>query len=134
MAHGKRYRQQYGKVQRDHVYPPAEAISLIKETASAKFDESVELHVRLGVNRRSSRLTQPFPRNRGKGSPRCARPFPARREVRTGVSSRIGHEQPPGPGNRYSSGSPRPLAEVLFCKGTARSSEEIWHAEMCASR
>ena len=50
MAHGKRFRQQYGKVQRDHVYPPAEAIGLIKETASAKFDESVELHIRLGVN------------------------------------------------------------------------------------
>jgi large subunit ribosomal protein L1 len=50
MAHGKRYRQQHGKVQRDHVYPPAEAIGLIKETASTKFDETVELHVRLGVN------------------------------------------------------------------------------------
>ena len=50
MAHGKRYRQQYQKVQRDHAYPPAEAVSLIKETASAKFDETVELHVLLGVN------------------------------------------------------------------------------------
>jgi large subunit ribosomal protein L1 len=50
MAHGKRYRQQYQKVQRDHAYPPAEAIGLIKETASAKFDETVEVHVLLGVN------------------------------------------------------------------------------------
>ena len=50
MAHGKRYRQQYQKVQRDHAYPPAEAVGLIKETASAKFDESVEVHVLLGVN------------------------------------------------------------------------------------
>jgi large subunit ribosomal protein L1 len=50
VAHGKRYRQQYGKVQRDHAYPPAEAVSLIKETASTKFDETVELHVLLGVN------------------------------------------------------------------------------------
>ena len=50
MAHGKRFRQQFGKVQSDHVYPPAEAINLIKETASASFDETVELHVRLGVN------------------------------------------------------------------------------------
>ncbi len=50
MAHGKRYRQQHDKVQRDRAYPPAEAISLLKETASAKFDETVELHVRLGVN------------------------------------------------------------------------------------
>ena len=50
MAHGKRYRQQYEKVQRDRAYPPAEAISLIKGTASAKFDETVEVHILLGVN------------------------------------------------------------------------------------
>jgi large subunit ribosomal protein L1 len=50
MAHGKRYRQQYQKVQRDRAYPPAEAIGLIKETASTKFDETVEVHVLLGVN------------------------------------------------------------------------------------
>src|SRR6476659_1751241 len=50
MAHGKRYRQQYGKVQRNRAYPPAEAVALIKETASAGFDETIELHIRLGVN------------------------------------------------------------------------------------
>jgi len=50
MAHGKRYRQQSGKVQAGNAYPPAEAVSLLKETAGAGFDETVELHVRLGVN------------------------------------------------------------------------------------
>ena len=50
MAHGKRYRQQYDKIDRDRAYPPAEAIALIRETASAKFDETVELHILLGVN------------------------------------------------------------------------------------
>jgi len=50
MAHGKRYRKQHGKVQRDRRYPPAEAVALVKETAAAGFDETVELHVRLGVN------------------------------------------------------------------------------------
>ena len=50
MAHGKRYRQAYDKVDRDRAYPPAEAAGLIKETASAKFDETVELHLLLGVN------------------------------------------------------------------------------------
>src|ERR1051326_2344003 len=50
MAHGKRFRKQLGKVQRERAYPPAEAGALIKETASANFDETVELHVLLGVN------------------------------------------------------------------------------------
>jgi large subunit ribosomal protein L1 len=50
VAHGKRFRAQYEKVDRDRAYPPAEAIALVKETASAKFDETVELHVLLGVN------------------------------------------------------------------------------------
>src|SRR5690348_9686641 len=50
MAHGKRYRKQLDKVQRDRAYPPAEAVALLKESASANFDETVELHVRLGVN------------------------------------------------------------------------------------
>ena len=50
MAHGKRYRMQKEKVRGGYLYPPAEAMSLISETSSAGFDESVELHVRLGVD------------------------------------------------------------------------------------
>jgi large subunit ribosomal protein L1 len=50
VAHGKRYRQQYDKVERDRAYTPGEAIELIKQTASTKFDETVELHILLGVN------------------------------------------------------------------------------------
>jgi large subunit ribosomal protein L1 len=52
MAHhrGKRFRAAYEKVDRDHSYTPAEAIALVKETASTKFDETVEVHLRLGVN------------------------------------------------------------------------------------
>jgi large subunit ribosomal protein L1 len=47
---GKRFRAAYEKVDRDRHYTPAEAISLVKETASANFDETVEVHLRLGVN------------------------------------------------------------------------------------
>jgi large subunit ribosomal protein L1 len=50
MAHGKRYRNAYEKVDRDHHYQPAEAVALVKETAGTKFDETVELHFKLGVN------------------------------------------------------------------------------------
>jgi large subunit ribosomal protein L1 len=37
-------------VDREHEYPPSEAIALVKSLASAKFDESVEIHVRTGLN------------------------------------------------------------------------------------
>jgi len=47
---GKRFRAAYEKVDRDHHYTPAEAVALIKETASTKFDVTVEVHLRLGVN------------------------------------------------------------------------------------
>jgi large subunit ribosomal protein L1 len=50
MARGKRFRAAYEKVDRNHAYEPGEAIDLLKQTASAKFDETVELHIRLGVN------------------------------------------------------------------------------------
>ena len=50
MAHGKRYRGAYEKIDRAEHYPPDEAVALIKETASTKFDETVEVHLRLGVN------------------------------------------------------------------------------------
>jgi large subunit ribosomal protein L1 len=50
MAHGKRYRQAYEKIDRSRQYPPPEAVQLLKEGATATFDETVELHVRLGVN------------------------------------------------------------------------------------
>jgi large subunit ribosomal protein L1 len=50
MAKGKRFRAAYEKIDRNHHYEPADAVRLLKQTASAGFDETVELHVRLGVN------------------------------------------------------------------------------------
>ena len=49
-AHGKRHKENLTKVDREREYEPAEAIALVKSLASAKFDESVELHVRTGLN------------------------------------------------------------------------------------
>ena len=49
-AHGKRYSDDLQKVDREREYEPAEAVALVRSLASAKFDESVELHVRTGLN------------------------------------------------------------------------------------
>jgi large subunit ribosomal protein L1 len=49
-AHGKRYAEGLQKVDREREYEPAEAVALVRGLASAKFDESVELHVRTGLN------------------------------------------------------------------------------------
>jgi large subunit ribosomal protein L1 len=48
--HGKRFAEALGKVEREREYEPAEAVALVKSLAGAKFDESVELHVRTGLN------------------------------------------------------------------------------------
>jgi large subunit ribosomal protein L1 len=49
-AHGKRYRAGFEQIDREHAYPPFEAIRLLKKLEGAKFDETVEAHFRLGLN------------------------------------------------------------------------------------
>jgi large subunit ribosomal protein L1 len=49
-AHGKRYASARGAFDRDHLYSPVEAVRLLKSFDGAKFDETVELHFRLGLN------------------------------------------------------------------------------------
>ncbi len=50
MARGKRYRELYAKVDRERAYTPAAAVELVKSLQSAKFTETVECHVRTGLN------------------------------------------------------------------------------------
>lgn len=50
--HGKKYLAALAKVDRNNLYEPAEGLALAKETAVSKFDETVEVHVRLGVDPR----------------------------------------------------------------------------------
>jgi large subunit ribosomal protein L1 len=50
--HGKKYLEAAAKVDRDQYYEPAEAIKLVKQTSFAKFDATVEVHIRLGVDPR----------------------------------------------------------------------------------
>jgi len=49
-THGKRYRQALGQIDRERLYSPIEAIRTLKGFELAKFDESVEVHFRLGLN------------------------------------------------------------------------------------
>jgi len=48
--HGKNYVEALARVDRDHEYAPSEAIKLVKDLKSASFDESVEIHMRTGLN------------------------------------------------------------------------------------
>lgn len=50
--HGKKYLAAAEKVDRNRSYSPQEAVALVKETAYASFDASVDLHLRLGVDPR----------------------------------------------------------------------------------
>jgi large subunit ribosomal protein L1 len=50
--HGKKYLAAAAKIDRDHNYSPSEALSLARETSTANFDATVEVHVRLGVDPR----------------------------------------------------------------------------------
>jgi large subunit ribosomal protein L1 len=49
---GRKYQEAAAKVDRDHEYTRSEAVHLIKETAVTKFDPTVEVHFRLGVDPR----------------------------------------------------------------------------------
>ncbi len=50
MKHGKTYEDAKQRFDREREYQPAEAIALVKQLARVKFDESVEVHVRTGLN------------------------------------------------------------------------------------
>jgi large subunit ribosomal protein L1 len=50
MKHGKRYRANLEKVDRENTYSPVEAVRIIKDFDTPKFDETVEVHIRTGLN------------------------------------------------------------------------------------
>ena len=68
--HGKRYLQAAAKVDRDRLYTPDEAITLLKETSFVTFDATIELHLRLGIDPRHAdqniRTTVALPHGTGR--------------------------------------------------------------------
>jgi large subunit ribosomal protein L1 len=70
MSHGKRYREAAGNVDHEREYQPAEAIKLLKSQPDAKFDETIEIAFRLGLDTRkadqSIRGTVSLPNGTGK--------------------------------------------------------------------
>ena len=70
MKRGKAYKEASGKIEKNKLYEPTEALNLIKEVATAKFDETVEVHIKLGVDPRHAdqqvRGTVSLPHGTGK--------------------------------------------------------------------
>lgn len=52
MKHGKKYTESAKLIERANLYDPADALDLAVKSATAKFDETVEVHIRLGVDSR----------------------------------------------------------------------------------
>ncbi|MBM3949101.1 MAG: 50S ribosomal protein L1 [SAR202 cluster bacterium] len=52
--HSKRFNEATNIIEREKRYPPKEGVALVKKTATAKFDETVELHLRTGVDPKNS--------------------------------------------------------------------------------
>jgi large subunit ribosomal protein L1 len=46
----KRIKEALSKIDQDRAYEPLEALKLLKETATAKFNETAEAHIRLGID------------------------------------------------------------------------------------
>ena len=70
IEHGKRYKEATGKIEADKICDPSEALAAVKEAASAKFNETVDIAVRLGVDPRHGdqmvRGTTTIPHGTGK--------------------------------------------------------------------
>ena len=54
MGHGKRYENAMKDIEENKLYSLAEAVGLAKKAATAKFDETIEMHFRLGIDPRHS--------------------------------------------------------------------------------
>lgn len=54
MKHGKKYRASFEKIDKNKAYSIEEAVKIIKDNKTAKFDESIEIHIKTGVDPKKS--------------------------------------------------------------------------------
>jgi large subunit ribosomal protein L1 len=52
--HGKKYQAAIAKIEKDTFYEPRQALTLVKETSYSKFDSTVEVHMRMGLDPRQA--------------------------------------------------------------------------------
>jgi large subunit ribosomal protein L1 len=69
-THGKKYREAAAAIEDGKFYPPAEAMSLVRQISKTTFDSSIEAHIRLGIDPRHAdqvvRSTVTLPHGTGK--------------------------------------------------------------------
>lgn len=96
MKHGKKYRASAGKLEEGKVYSIEEAIAFVRENASASFDESVEVHVRLMTNPKKSdeavRVTASLPHGTGKSKKVAVVTGTQEKEAKAAGASLVGGE------------------------------------------
>ena len=61
MKHGKKYTEAAKAIDHSTLYDPEEAVKLVKAASTAKFDETIEVHIRTGCDGRHGLSMKPTP-------------------------------------------------------------------------
>jgi large subunit ribosomal protein L1 len=97
MKHGKKYRVTAEKVEQGKVYTPEEAIAFLQSNKTAKFDEALEVHVRLGINPRKTdemvRITTTLPHGTGRTQRVAVITTTKEKEARAAGADLVGGEE-----------------------------------------
>lgn len=97
MSRGKKYNAVFAKVEAGKEYTPEEAIAFLKENKIAKFDESVEVHMRLGINPKKSdemvRATVILPQGTGRSQKVAVITSTKEKEAKDAQADLVGGEE-----------------------------------------
>lgn len=97
MSRGKNYRNVVAKVEANKEYTQEEAFAFLKENKTAKFDESVEVHIRLGINPKKSdemvRATVILPEGTGRSQKVAVITSTKEKEAKDALADMVGGEE-----------------------------------------